>query len=262
MTGRDVVRGAVPRRQFVRISLGAMLAPGLVGCFKDLTDYRDGPGLTARPGPPTSTPVTGSIQPLGLGGKRDGYIYVPTTYSPDEPMPLFVALHGAGGKGLDWASYPARAETHGMIVLAPDSRAATWDLVAEGLFGPDARFLDEALHHTFEQCRVDPMRLVLGGFSDGASYALSLGVANGDLFTHLIAYSPGFFEAGQPVIGRPRIFISHGRQDPILSYAYTAEALVPGLGRSGYDVTFHPFDGGHQVPADVSEAALEWFLPV
>ncbi len=261
MTGSETVRGVLPRRAFVRISLGAVLAPNLVGCFKDLTDYRDGPTLTARPGAPTRAPVTGSIQPLGLGGKRDGYLYVPPSYSADEPMPLFVALHGAGGKGRDWASYPGRADAHGMIVLAPDSRASTWDLVTEGLFGPDARFLDEALSHTFEQCRVDPTRLVLGGFSDGASYALSLGVANGDLFTHLIAYSPGFFDPGRPITGEPRVFISHGRQDPILSYAYTAEALVPGLEGFGYDVTFHPFDGGHEVPGEVSEAALGWFLP-
>jgi len=30
------------------------------------------------------------------------------------------------------------------------------------------------------------------GFSDGASYALSVGITNGDLFTHVIAFSPGF----------------------------------------------------------------------
>lgn len=260
MRGRDAVRGGPSRRTFVRLSLGAVLAPGVAGCFKDLTAYREGPRLSARPGAPTGSPVTGSIQPLGLGGRRDGYLYVPTTYSPEVPMPLFVALHGAGGRGRDWESYPARAETRGMIVLAPDSRASTWDLVTEGLFGPDARFLDGALTHTFRQCRVDPGHIVLGGFSDGASYALSLGVANGDLFTHLIAYSPGFFEAGQPLTGSPTVFVAHGRQDAILPYAYTSQALVPGLERSGYDVTFHSFDGGHQVPAEVSEAALDWFL--
>lgn len=38
---------------------------------------------------------------------------------------------------------------------------------------------------------VDTTRLGVGGFSDGASYALSLGLTNGDLFTHVIAFSPG-----------------------------------------------------------------------
>lgn len=33
------------------------------------------------------------------------------------------------------------------------------------------------------------------GFSDGASYALSLGLPNGNLFSHIVAFSPGFMRA-------------------------------------------------------------------
>jgi predicted esterase len=40
------------------------------------------------------------------------------------------------------------------------------------------------------------------GFSDGASYALSLGLANGDLFTHVLGFSPGFMRVPRHV-GRP-----------------------------------------------------------
>jgi phospholipase/carboxylesterase len=36
--------------------------------------------------------------------------------------------------------------------------------------------------------------VALGGFSDGASYALSLDLTNGDLFASLIAFSPGFIQ--------------------------------------------------------------------
>ena len=42
------------------------------------------------------------------------------------------------------------------------------------------------------QLDVDRQRVCASGFSDGASYALSLGAANGDLFTHIAAFSPGF----------------------------------------------------------------------
>ena len=52
--------------------------------------------------------------------------------------------------------------------------------------------MDQAVHHVFERYSIDPGRIGLAGFSDGASYALSLGVANGDLFTHIMAFSPGF----------------------------------------------------------------------
>ena len=48
------------------------------------------------------------------------------------------------------------------------------------------------------------------------SYALSLGLANGDLFTHVIAFSPGFITPAPPS-GRPPIFVSHGTADQVLA---------------------------------------------
>jgi phospholipase/carboxylesterase len=249
------------RRSFMRTTLGAVLAPGVTARCRSVstTATYDGARLTARPTVPELSPVKGAITALGLGSPRDGYLYVPESYAPDLAMPLFVALHGAGGEGRNWASYPDRADAHGMIVLAPDSRDTTWDLVRGG-FGRDVAFLDAALTHVFERCRVDPARIALGGFSDGASYALSLGVANGDLFSHLVAYSPGFYQPGEPITGEPRIFASHGRRDRILSFSRTSELLVPLLRAAGYDVTFLAFDGDHEVPATISEAALTWFL--
>lgn len=247
------------RRGFLRTALGAAVASGTMGCrWGGATGLLDGARLSARPGSPTREPITGFNLPLGLDSGRDGWLYVPNAYSPDDPMPLLVALHGAGGEGRNWSSYPARAEAHGMIFLAPDSRESTWDLIRGG-FGPDVAFLDEALGAVFDQCAVDPARIALGGFSDGASYALSLGPANGDLFTHVVAYSPGFVSIPGRV-GRPRVFVSHGTGDPVLSHARTANEIVPSFIEEGYDVTFVSFEGGHEVPADLSETALSWFL--
>jgi predicted esterase len=36
--------------------------------------------------------------------------------------------------------------------------------------------------------------------------------------------------------------------------------IVPELRNAGYDVTYREFDGGHEVPAEISEEALDWFL--
>jgi phospholipase/carboxylesterase len=209
---------------------------------------------------PTVTPTPG-LSELGLGSSRDGLLYVPQSYSPATPAPLFIGLHGAGGAGSNWASYPDRAEARGMIFLAPDSRSSTWDVLLGG-FGPDVEFLDRALQHTFERTRIDPARIALGGFSDGASYALSLGVSNGDLFSHLVAYSPGFFRPGEPIVGKPRVYASHGTRDGVLSVTTTRDVIVPTFIESGYDVTFEEFDGGHEVPSEISESALDWFLGV
>jgi len=255
------------RRSFVRGALGALAAPNLAGCNFTDVPVVDSPRptsgqarLTARPGSPSlSAPTKGEATRLTLDPLRDGLLYVPEAYAPDTPMPLMVVLHGSGGAATDWESYWARAEAHGMIVLAPESRAYTWDLVIGG-FGLDVLFLDAALAHTFDRCNVDPDRIALAGFSDGASYALSLGVVNGDLFSSLIGYSPGFYTPGSPITGAPGIFVSHGTSDQILSFTRTRDVIVPELEAAGYDVTFAPFDGGHGVPAEISEAAIAWFL--
>jgi len=146
-----------------------------------------------------------------------------------------------------------------MVLLAPDSRSTlTWDLIYNR-FAEDVDFIDRALTHTFARCNIDPGRILLGGFSDGATYALSLGVSNGDLFTHLVGFSPGFLLSVDPIVGKPRVFVSHGRQDTVLPVQNSREDIVPGLRSDGYDVTYVEFDGGHQVPAAVGDSALDWF---
>jgi len=141
--------------------------------------------LQARPRlPKLDAPQRGAL-PLELGGKRDGFVYVPEGYRSGQPTPLVVMLHGAGGHArhaLDILE--AIAGTEGFVLVAPDSRGMTWDAI-RGEYGPDITFIDQALAWVFERYAVDPARLVIGGFSDGASYALSLGIGNGDLVPRL-----------------------------------------------------------------------------
>jgi phospholipase/carboxylesterase len=113
------------------------------------------------------------------------------------------------------------------------------------------------LEETFRRCTIDPERLAIGGFSDGASYALSLGVANGDLFTHILAFSPGFISFSQRQ-GEPRIFISHGTEDPVLPIQRCSRRILPILQKAGYAVAYHEFNGGHTVPLSVVQEALSW----
>jgi predicted esterase len=54
----------------------------------------------------------------------------------------------------------------------------------------------------------------------------------------------------------PRIFISHGRADPILPVA-AARGIAQSLGRTGYDVAYEEFNGGHEVPPSLLRRAFE-----
>ena len=212
--------------------------------------------IMARPAQQTASIVPGEHR-LDLDGGRDGVLYMPRGFQPGAPVPLAVMLHGAGGTGDAMRFTFALADEFGVPVLAPDSRGRTWDVILGG-FGPDVEFINAALAYAFERMAVDPARIGIGGFSDGASYALSLGMANGDLFTHVLAFSPGFIaRAGQR--GKPRVFISHGTRDEVLPIDRTSRSIVPDLERRGYDVTYHEFNGPHTVPADLAREAFGWF---
>jgi phospholipase/carboxylesterase len=147
----------------------------------------------------------------------------------------------------------AEAGRRGVLVLAPDARTLTWDVIRGG-FGPDVAFVDRALAGVFGAMAVGPV--AVAGFSDGASYALSLGLANGDLFSHVLAWSPGFM-AAPDAVGRPRVFVSHGVDDRVLPIARCSRRLVPVLRADGYDVRYEEFDGGHVVPPSMVSLALE-----
>jgi phospholipase/carboxylesterase len=209
----------------------------------------------ARPGQQTASIGRGE-HPLDLEGGRDGLLYVPRSLQPGLPTPVAVMLHGAGGTADAMRFSFALADEFGVPVLAPDSRGRTWDVILGG-FGPDVEFINAALKYAFERLTVDPARIGIGGFSDGASYALSLGVANGDLFTHVLAFSPGFIApAGRR--GRPHVFISHGTRDEVLPIDRTSRTIVPDLERRGYDVRYREFNGPHTVPPDLAREAFGW----
>ena len=219
----------------------------------------DAPGrLSARPESSVGSGPTG-LQRLGLDQGRDGYLFVPARYRPEQPAPLILMLHGAGGSAQNGLlPFVELAERDGVILLAVDSRDATWDVI-RGAFGPDVTFIDRALELSFGRYRVDSARIGVEGFSDGASYALSLGIGNGDLFSDIIAFSPGFMVPAARQ-GRPRIFVSHGTGDRVLPIDRCSRRIVPRLESAGYDVSYVEFDGPHTVPPDIAVDALAWFL--
>lgn len=213
--------------------------------------------LSARPAGAVAG-VGPGLHALGVSPIRDALLYVPAELRSDRPAPLAVMLHGAGG-GAEAAIDLLRsgADRAGVILLAPPSRAETWDVIMGG-YGPDVEFVDRALAAAFSHCPVDSRRLAIGGFSDGASYALSIGLTNGDLFSHVLAFSPGFCAPGQ-LVGTPSCFLSHGTGDPVLPIDRCSRVIVPRLRRAGRDVLYREFDGGHSVPPAVAAEALEWF---
>lgn len=192
-------------------------------------------------------------------------------YRPREPsngpFPLIVVLHGSSGYPPHFLqSLEPEAKRRGAILLAPHSLGRTWDVLMNAAAGRDpwtgrdTERLDQSLADLFSRAEIDRSRIVLLGFSDGASYALSLGPANPQLFSAVVAMSPG--AAVMPGRAEPaqRMFVAHGRSDRILPFANTDRELVPALRQRGASVTFRPFAGDHAVDRMVLAEALEFAL--
>jgi predicted esterase len=205
--------------------------------------------LTARPRAGVKTAAPGEIKL-----ERDAILQIPDNAS-DKPLPLLVMLHGATQRAHYMFRYLGSAHKQaGVAVLVPNSAEITWDAIG-GAFGEDVDYLDRVLKRVFETTAIDPSRVSLGGFSDGATYALSLGLINGDFFKSIVAFSPGFVISGDRH-GKPRIFISHGTDDHILPIDRCGRRIAGELKGKGYDVTFREFDGDHEVPPDVARDGL------
>jgi predicted esterase len=210
--------------------------------------------LTARPGMPVGDPLRPGLH--GLAGPAGDHLLLVPEESPDVPVPLVVFLHGSGAEPARSLRFlEAEADRLEFLLLVPKSLHYTWDVVLGG-FGPDAESLDRVLGEVFERFAVDPERILLSGFSDGASYALSLGLRNGELFRRILAYSPGFVVPG-PRSGRPSVFVSHGTADSVLPIDRCSRAIVPRLRGEGYEVDYREFRDGHVVPPEIVAASLQ-----
>jgi len=254
------------RRAFCAITGGAAVSLTLnAACRSGWARLPNDGRLTARPaasGKPLGGPTplgmmtVGRQTSLGLDRDRDAILQLPKS-STTGPLPLLIFLHGATQTAEDmfWYLDSAPDET-GVAILAPNARETTWDAITGG-FGPDIQFLNAALQRVFDMVAIDPARIAIGGFSDGATYAISLGLINGDLFKRVAAFSAGFVIDGA-VQGKPSFYLSHGTDDQILPIDRCGRRIAADLKSRGYEVTFREFAGRHEIPKDVMLEGLRW----
>ena len=208
---------------------------------------------------PTEAPLPPGRQAMGLFEERDAILYVPDGVDPHRSTPLVVLFHGGGGSAAKiLPMLEPHARTRGFLLLAPQSLLPTWDIVIAG-HGPDRQRLDIALAAVSSRFLLDPTHLAFAGHSDGGSYALSTGLANGNIVTHLIVSSAGFLSVHSQE-GAPKIFISHGTRDEQIPVGRSGRAHSAGLKEAGYDVTYVEYDGPHAYQPPVIATAVEFFL--
>lgn len=257
-----------PHRSLSRLPLvAAITAAGVLGCSDGVStsELPDTTGrLYTRAVAPTLTAPTGlSVQTEPTTGRPFG-LYVPTNYTPTKAWPLAVLLHGHGGSGegmvLDFRTF---AESAGLVVVTPNSRGQTWDRLMgnNSDYGPDVAHIDGVLKWMFDRVAVDPALVTLGGFSDGATYAILIGLKNGDVISRIAAFTP-CADVPSNRLGMPPLFISHGIHDQVLPIDDCSRTTVPRLRERGYTVEFVEYaseeGNGHYITSEVVRQAMDW----
>ena len=105
--------------------------------------------------------------------------------------------------------------------------------------------------------------LIAGGFSQGGMVMCDIAFRTDTPLDALVLLSTTIVSEDAWAAGYARrrglpVFIAHGRRDPVLSFAI-ADRLQRSLRDAGLDVSWHPFDGEHEIPVETI-AALNLFL--
>jgi predicted esterase len=213
---------------------------------------------------PEGAPASGGTGRI-TQGEQLAWVLAPKTAEPGEAHPLVIVLHGAGRQDEMLArALQGEADRRRTVFVVPRSLAMTWDLIAGGA-GEDLAFLGLVLDTVYRRFRIDPRRQALLGFSDGASYALAVGLSNPRTFAAVMAWAAGFLaidaERLAPDDPKPRVLLEYGTRDQLFAFDQVAIPMRDLLTRLGYAPEFRVDEGGQHWPrAQFMPEALDWFL--
>ncbi|MBB3771230.1 putative esterase [Angulomicrobium tetraedrale] len=215
--------------------------------------------LEFRHAAPTRPPLPPGRHDLGLFAERDYVLIVPEGIDPAHPTPLMVLFHGGGGSAEKILPILHRhALERGFLLLVPQSLFPTWDIVIAGN-GPDRERLDIGLREVASRFALDPAHVAFAGHSDGGSYSLSTGLSNGQIVTHILAFSAGFMTVLAQE-GAPKVFIAHGQADTQTPIDSAGRAHAAKLRGAGYELTYVEHPGPHASQPAMVQLGVDHFL--
>src|SRR5262245_19466349 len=200
---------------------------------------------------------------LSMAGLERRYLlYVPN--SGGEPRPTILMLHGAGGTAA-WARdetlWDRSADRHGFVVAYPDGLAVDPNLPSGFLNNPqvwnagagpglivnrgpdDVAFLEAVIDDIGGRTAVDPNRIYLTGFSNGAAMTFRF-AAERACRVAAIAPVAGYCPHVAPI----------GRRVPTLFLVGTDDPLVPVRGGE----IRSPWDGRIETRPPLADSLARW----
>jgi len=181
----------------------------------------------------------GTRESAGL--QRSFVVHAPQSPAGAALRPLVIVLHGAGGNGrnaLEQGHWVAKADAEGFIVVAPEGTAEHEDR-SKGLLsnpqtwnaGPgigtlaaargvdDVGFIRDLIDDLVRTGGVDPRRVFVTGFSNGAAMSFRIGAELSDRVSAIAPVSNALL-VPVPALARPvSLLLIWGTADPLNPYA-------------------------------------------
>jgi phospholipase/carboxylesterase len=200
----------------------------------------------------------------------------------DNGPPTLVLLHGFGSSAEEWVPFTKtiRLPATGRFVFPQGPQGtgmafggrAWWPLDLASNVQPGTNAVDlsatqpegigdaaSLVRALLGRLRTSPdSPIILGGFSQGAMVSSQVAFMSDEPLRGLVLLSGTTVDeaAWTRNLARRRglpVFIAHGRSDSTLPFAI-ADRMRGKLEAAGLAVTWHAFDGGHEVPAEVVRA--------
>jgi len=187
----------------------------------------------------------------------------------DSPGPTLLLLHGTGGDekdllplGRELDSAAALFSVRGKIL--ENGMPRFFRRLAEGVFDEEdvirrAHELADFVGVASKHYGFDPKSVIAVGYSNGANIAGAIlllrpeVLAGAILFRAMVPLVPPVL----PDLAHARVFISSGKQDPIVPVE-NAQRLAAMLGGAGADVTLRFEAAGHALVSGDVAAAKQW----
>lgn len=161
------------------------------------------------------------------GLERTYRIYIPSAYADPErtePLPLVIALHGAGDthQNFELASgLSAYAEEIGFVVVYPQATEGYWNIGQSDpkIDANDTRMIRDIIDYFVENLEIDPDRVFVTGFSAGGMMSYRLGCVLNDQIRAVAVVGSTMPEFVKPFCDRSEpvpILILHGMADTVV----------------------------------------------
>lgn len=161
--------------------------------------------------------------------EREYLLYIPESYTGDEPLPLVFSLHGAGGSKesqFELSEFDQLAESENFILITPEATALSgpltfWNQNSAANRPDDVGFINALIDEIAGSYEIDLDRIYLAGSSNGAFMALEIVCRLDDRIAAVAAVKgymlPDQISACNP--SKPTAIIQmHGTEDPLVAY--------------------------------------------